>query len=342
MIFLDYYQQFYENIFFPKLEELGIKVVFILGDTFDRRKYVNFFTLARTKEMFFDKLKAMGVTVYMLAGNHDVFYKNTNEVNSVSLLLNEYDNLNIIDTPQTIHVNYENVQHDVCMIPWICADNYNNCLSEIQNTPAQICMGHFEISGFSMYRGMPCEEGLDRKLFRKFDMTFSGHYHHKSSADDIHYVGNPYELTWQDYKDPRGFHIFDLNTRELEFVKNEYSIFYKLEYNDKDLPVSEITNQDFSMYKDKYIKVIVANKTNPFLFDTFINKLYNVNPADLTIVEEFADDFEFEDDVIDEAEDTITILNKYVDGLTSENMDKSRLKYIMQNLYNEALSVEVT
>ena len=82
-IFLDYYEEFYSNVFFPKLEEEGIQTLFMLGDTFDRRKYLNFYTLKRAKEMFFDPLAYMGIDVHILAGNHDTYFKNTNDVNSV-------------------------------------------------------------------------------------------------------------------------------------------------------------------------------------------------------------------------------------------------------------------
>ena len=88
----------------PEKEE--IKTLLILGDTFDRRKYVNFFSLKRSKEMFFNPLAEMDIKVHMLAGNHDTYFKNTNNVNSVDLLLGEYPNINIIDSPQTIHLNY--------------------------------------------------------------------------------------------------------------------------------------------------------------------------------------------------------------------------------------------
>ena len=227
------------------------------------------------------------------------------------------------------------------MIPWICADNYADCLDEIKSTPAEICMGHFEISGFQMHKGMPSDEGLDRAMFRKFDMTLSGHYHHKSNADGIHYLGNPYEMTWQDYNDTKGFHIMDLNSRELKFIENPYEMFHRIAYDDKVTTIQEITSADYSNYTDKYLKVVVVNKTNPFLFDMFVNKLYNVNPVDLQIVEDFTDTFEFEEgDIVNEAEDTLTILNKYVDGLTSENLDSTKLKTIMRDLYNEALNLE--
>jgi DNA repair exonuclease SbcCD nuclease subunit len=335
--FLDYYERFYRDTFFSTLDEHGIDTVLILGDTFDRRKYINFFTLKRSREMFFDKLYAKGIQVYMLAGNHDTYFKNTNDVNSVDLLLQEYSNINVISKPTVIDVKNTNI----CMVPWVCPENYNDCMDIISNTDADICMGHFEIQGFAMHRGMPSQEGLSRELFRKFDFTFSGHYHHRSSSDGIHYLGNPYELTWQDYNDDRGFHIFDLGTRDLTFIKNPNVMFHRIIYDDKVESITEINNKDLSKYTNTYVKVVVVNKTNPYLFDKFMNNLYNVNPVDITIAEDFTDLTEgVEDDMVDQAEDTITIINKFVDGIQEEHIDNEKLKTVMRELYVEALNQE--
>lgn len=335
--FLDYYEKFYNDTFFPTLIEQGIDTVLILGDTFDRRKYVNFFTLKRTKEMFFDKLANHRITVHMLAGNHDTYFKNTNDVNSVDLLLCEYNNVNVIDTPQTIQVK----DTSICMMPWICPENYEESMEVLKNTEADVCMGHFEIAGFAMHRGMPSLEGLNRELFRRFNCVFSGHYHHRSSSDNITYLGNPYELTWQDYNDPRGFHIFDLATNDLEFVVNPNVMFHRIVYDDKENTITEINSKDLTRYTNTYVKVVVINKTNPYLFDKFMANLYDVNPIDVTIAEDFADLTEgVEDDMIDQAEDTITIINKFVDGIQEEHIDNDRLKTVLKELYVEALNQE--
>lgn len=338
-IFLDFYQKFYDEIFFPRLKKENVDAVLILGDTFDRRKYMNFYTLKRAKEMFFEPLAQLGVDVHILAGNHDTYFKNTNDVNSVDLLLNEYGaNFNVIDHPQDIYVG----PHKICMMPWICAENYESSMRLLQQTDASICCGHFEIDGFQMYRGMPAHEGLKRELFRKFDFTFSGHYHHKSNADSIFYLGNPYQLTWQDYGDNRGFHIFDLDKRNLEFVENTNVIFHRVTYDDKEETIKEIDGKDLTGYKNCYIKVVVMNKTNPYLFDKFMNNLYNVNPADITIVEDFSELGEgLEDEMVDQAEDTLTILGKYIDSVEESNIDNVKLKKLMKELYVEALNTDV-
>ena len=337
--FLDYYEKFYKDTFFPTIDRNGINTVLILGDTFDRRKYVNFYSLKRTKEMFFDELIKRNIQVHMLAGNHDTYFKNTNNVNSVDLLLKEYTNINVIDKPTTIWL--DNEKYPICMIPWICPDNHDDSMFVLSDTDANICMGHLEVAGFAMHRGMPSHEGLDRGIFKKFDVVFSGHYHHRSNQDNIRYLGNPYELTWQDYNDPRGFHLFNVDTLDLEFIENTNVMFHRITYDDKENTISEMLAKELDKYTGTYVKVVVVNKINPHLFDRFMDKLYKVNPIDITIAEDFADLTEgVDDDMINEAEDTITIINKFVDGISEEHIDNDKLKTVLKELYVEALNLE--
>ena len=333
--FLDFYEKFYDETFFPAIDAAGITTLLILGDTFDRRKYVNFYSLQRAKKMFFDKLHGRKIQVHMLVGNHDTYYKNTNDVNSPRLVLEEYDNINIIKNPTTIQID----DTSICMMPWICAENYSDSMSTLKDTNATICMGHFEIEGFQMYRGAPSQEGLEPKMFNKFDVVFSGHYHHKSSRANIHYLGNPYELTWQDYDDPRGFHLFDLKTHELEFIQNPNKIFKKLVYDDKVDDIKAVTSMDLSHLKTSYVKVVVVNKTNPYLFDTLINRLYQIGPIDISIAEDFTEQDDLNEQDVNQTEDTTTILNKYVDNLTTD-LQKDKVKAILRELYIEALNEE--
>jgi len=331
--FLDFFEKFYDNTFFPALDANAIDTVLVLGDTFDRRKYVNFYALDRAKKMFFDKLEERGIRVHMLAGNHDTYYKNTNEVNSPDLLLVEYGNIDVISKPETIVIDGTSI----CMMPWICPENYQESLDHITNTKAEICMGHFEIAGFAMHRGMESHDGLAKETFQKFDLVFSGHYHHRSSDKHIHYLGNPYELTWQDYNDPRGFHLFDLDTRELEFICNPYRMFERIEYNDKD---QEPIDLDSLELEQKYVKLVVVNKADFYKFDKFIQKLYNKGCHEIKIIEDMS---EFQDGEIGEEinlEDTLSVLSHYVDSIETD-VDKEQIKTYMRTLYTEAVNIEV-
>ena len=307
-----------------------------MGDLFDRRKYINFNSLHLCRQYFFDRCQILGIKVHTLLGNHDVAFKNTLEVNSTGLLLNEYENVEYYDDFQT--VDFDGVSIDV--VPWICANNEKETFESMKESKAQICFGHFEIAGFEMDRGNVCDTGLDKKLLSKYDMVLSGHFHHKSSQGNVTYVGTPYEMTWSDYNDPKGFHIFDTETRELEFVKNPYAMFNKVVYDDANTDFEYWNNYDFSSLKDTYVKVVVLNKQNPFLFDHVIDKIYKMSVSDLSIVEDFSDTIILDDDIIDQAEDTITILNKYIDNLELD-VSSDKLKTIMRELYIEALNTEV-
>ena len=331
--FLDFYQKFYDNIFFPTLIDSGIDTVLVLGDTYDRRKYVNFYALQRAKDMFFDRLRDNNITVHMLAGNHDTYFKNTNDVNSPDLLLREYSNINVIDSPVTITVD----DTDICMMPWICPENYQESLDEIKNTKADICMGHFEITGFSMYRGMESHDGLGKETFDKFDLVFSGHYHHKSDDGHIYYLGNPYELTWSDYNDPRGFHLFDLETRGLEFIDNPYRMFERIEYDDKD---TDPVDLDLLEIKDMYVKLVVVNKTDYYKFDKFVQKLYNKGCHEIKIIEDMSEFTEGEVGEEINLEDTMSVLSNYIDSIETD-VNKEQVKTFMRSLYTEAVNIEV-
>ena len=332
-IFHAAFKKFYSDVFFKELEARNINTVIQLGDLWDRRKYINFQTLAYSKEYFFEPLKAKNINMVTLLGNHDVTYKNTLEVNSSILLLKEYDNITVIKNPQTLEFD----ETSICFIPWICADNADECKSEMTKTKAEICVGHLEIAGFEMYRGHPSDEGTSSSEFSKFDMVFSGHFHHRSTKGNIWYLGTPYEMTWQDYADQKGFHIFDTETRSLEFIPNPYSSFCRLEYDDKDKEIQKLENLDL---EGMFVKVVVLNKTDYYKFDSFINELSTKGCADIKIVENLA---EFQDGEIDDnidLEDTQNILSNYIDSLETD-IDKDKVKKFMKTLYVEALNVEI-
>jgi predicted phosphodiesterase len=330
--FHNHYRDFYLNTFFPYLLENNIKTIFQLGDLFDRRKYISFQTLALCRKYFFEQFSKYNIECHTLLGNHDIFFKNTLEVNSPQLLLGDYeDNIFIYNEP----CEWQGID----IIPWICKDNEQEVMRFITNSSNQVCFGHFELAGFEMDRGNICHEGMDADLLKKYDTVLSGHFHHKSSKGNITYVGTPGEMTWADYNDERGFHIFDTETRELTFISNPNKMFFKIKYNDDELYYNDIVNADYSYLTGKYVKVVVEKRNNSFLFDTLIDTLTKVTPQELSVVEDFSEITSAEDVDIDQAEDTMTILNKYVDGLTLP-VESDRIKTVLREVYNEAMSME--
>ena len=338
--FHNFFEKFYENTFFPYLIKNNIDTVFQLGDLFDRRKYINFNSLYLCRKYFFDKLRDNNIKMYTLLGNHDISYKNTLKVNSSELLLKEYKNV-------TVYNDYAQVEFDgmkVDVIPWICKENEKQIFESMKTSSSDICFGHFDIDGFEMYRGNKCLGGLNRNIFNKYDMVLTGHFHHRSNDGQIYYVGTPCEMMWSDYNDTKGFHILDTETREMEFVANPYQMFHRIRYDDSQTNFDHWKKFNYNKTKDSYVKVVVLNKQNPFLFDTVIDNFYKDEVADMSIVEDFSDmNFGVDKDIINQAEDTITILSKYIDDNSNGLVeDPNKLKNLMKELYVDAMNEERT
>jgi DNA repair exonuclease SbcCD nuclease subunit len=324
----DYFELFYKNVFFPTLEEHKIETVIHMGDAFDSRKSIDYQSLEWAKRVVFDPLKQYNV--HMIVGNHDCYLKNSNHINSPDLLLKDYPNIKTYSSPTNIKLG----ELDICFIPWICSENFDETLKVIDNTKANILMGHLELNGFKVNKHLVMENhGLDAKIFKKFKKVFSGHYHTRSDNGKIFYLGNPYEMYWSDVNDTRGFHIFDTKTLEHTPINNQYKLFYNIYYDD-----TPHQSFDVSKYVNKIVKVIVKQKSNPKDFEKFIDKLYKIGVQELKIVENF-EIIENQDFVIDEEENTISILNRYIDE-SEFSYDKNTIKTIFQNLYKQASEVE--
>jgi len=337
-LMLDCMKKFLDEHFFSYIDAHNISCVAHLGDLVDRRKYININTARRLREDFLDKLESRNLDVHIIAGNHDTYFKNTNNVNALNeLVRNQYPSFKIYDRFAT-PVEFDGVQ--IIMLPWLCDDNRDSNMRICNESNSQILFGHLELSGFEMYRGGGACHGDDPSLFNRFDIICSGHYHHRSSNGTVFYLGSPCEFTWSDFADPKGFHIFDTQTRELTFIKNPITMFDKIFYDDLNKTMDEILDFDPSTYENKYLKVIVKNKVNPYWFDVMIEKIDKVGIAEMQVVEDHLNlNLEEDTDIINEAEDTMTILRKYLNSM-NPNADKNRVESIVTNLYIKAQNIE--
>ena len=323
----DYFELFYRDVFFPSLEEHQIDTVIHMGDIFDSRKAIDLQTLEWSKRVILEPLKKY--KVYLTIGNHDCYYKNTNNVNSPELLLRNYPNIEVHTKATEVIID----KLKILFLPWINSENFEETEKLIKKTKAKVAMGHLEVNGFKATRGHMMENGMDAKVFNKFEKVYSGHFHTRSNDGKIYYLGNPYEMFWNDVNDKRGFHIFDTKTLEHTPIDNPYRLFYNIYYDDTNYKLFNT-----SLYKNKIVKVIVRQKSKLEEFDKFIDKLYAAGVQDLKIVENFEIQ---ENDVfdIDEDENTISILNRYIDE-SDFSFDKNTIKNIFQDLYKQACEVE--
>jgi DNA repair exonuclease SbcCD nuclease subunit len=335
-VFLDHQEKFFNEVFFPYLDEHNIKIVLDLGDTFDRRKFINYVTLDRGKKFFFDQLAKRNIEYHAIVGNHSVYYTNTNEINSMELLLQEYNNFHIYQgEPKELTFGSTNI----IMVPWITKTNSDVAMKAISESKAHICMGHFAIQGFEMMKGSINDHGLTRDIFGHYEQVYSGHFHHPSEYGNISYLGAPYEMTWSDYQGKRGFRILDTETRELEWILNPFQIYHKIDYDDTDMTIEDIANLNTDNIKDAFIKVIVKTRSNPYIYDLFLNRLTDSGAADVKSIE---DSLNLEeagvDEILDETKDTKDILHTYIESLDTK-VDKSHIKLLIDELYIEAQQI---
>ena len=325
-LFQDYFELFYRDLFFPTLEKEGITTVIHMGDAFDSRKSIDYQSLEWTKRVVLDPLSKYDV--HLVTGNHDIYYKNTNSVNSPGLLLSGYKNIKVYTECDEIKLDGD----PFLLLPWINVENYEKTLLKIKETKSQVALGHLELNGFYAHRGHVMEDGMDVDSFKKFEKVFSGHYHTRSDDGKIFYLGNTYEMFWNDVNDTRGFTIFDTKTLEHTHVNNPYKLFHNIYYEDTNYKLF-----DTSQYENKIVKVIIRKKTNNKQYEKFIDKLYSSGVAELKIVENHDFTCWYDKESFDayESEDTLSILNRYIEESEIE-LDKSKVQSIISSIYQEA------
>ena len=334
-IFIDYQEKFYTEVFFPYLLENDIKHIIHLGDYYEHRRFINFKALSANRKHFLDKLREYGMTMDIIPGNHDVYYKNTNDLNSLKELLGHYMNeVTIIHDPAVLE--YDGLKFG--FVPWINNQNETECLDFLANCKADVIGGHFELNGFDVMRGLAHHGGMSADVLRRFDLVLSGHFHAKSNQGNIHYLGSQMEFFWNDAGDDKHFHILDTDTRELLPIRNPITLYEKIYYDDEKVDYSEY---DTSHLNDKFVKVVVINKADTFTFDRFLDRIQQQKIYDLKIQENL-NEF-IGTNVADsglEVEDTSELLSAYVDNVET-NLDKDRLKSELMDLMTEAETFEI-
>lgn len=326
-IFYKLFRKFYTEEFIPFLIENEIKTVFVLGDFFDRRKFINFESLKLAREVFFNPLRDLGIRVHAIVGNHDVMYKNTNKVNSMDLLVSEHNYNNVTVYSEPTEVIVDDVK--VLMVPWINNENYSKTIDLIRNSEARYVFSHLEMKGFEYHKGMVSEHGhCDADLLSKYEYVFSGHYHHRSSRGNIHYLGTAYEMNWSDYNDPKGFHKFD---GDLHFIENKEKTFIRLVYNDS-VDIEKVINS-LGNFEDKFVKIVIQRKDQPIMFERFVDKITETGPSDVNIIDE-TNNVRLNSELCDVVpQDTLEVIKNFIYNELQTDLSQDKLMRKLQELY---------
>lgn len=328
---LDNQTKFYEKVFFPTIDELGIKHIIDLGDTFDKRKQVNISTLNTARKVYFDPLKERGVHSDILIGNHTAYYRNSNKINTIDKVLDSYFDCIDVVSDHPVVKNYDGL--DIMLMPWINQENLDSCLSAIKNPKADILMAHLEIEGFTMQRGTVCKHGMKASSFKRFDKVYTGHFHSPSTQGNIQYLGSPYETTWADYGDVKGFHILDTDTRQLKMIINPYGLHKKIDFEDMD-------NIKADDVEGAIVRLVVNHPTKKTQIDEAVDFLTKSRVVEVKVVDLSALKPTTSGKVLDveSLSSTEKMISDYVDEM-DDSKPKTDIKSFLNELHKEALSL---
>lgn len=182
-----------------------------MGDWFDHRNAINISTLNYSYKAV-SLINTLGLPVYFLVGNHDLYQRHTRDVHSLPYI-NEFENFHLIDKPEWV----ENGDVKILMLPFIFEEEYTTLLSEINKS--DVIYGHLELKGFVLTgTHNVLEHGPDHTLFLNPKKIFTGHFHKRQNKDNVHYIGNAYPLNYSDANDvERGFATYEYATDEVVF-----------------------------------------------------------------------------------------------------------------------------
>ena len=256
--------------FKKQLKEKGIKDIVICGDINNDRNEIPLSSMCVVNKVF-NMLKEFNI--FVLVGNHDAYYRDRSDINSIALL-DGWDNITVLDDV----VTFDQFDNKITFAPW-AAD-----LERIP--PSDIVFGHFGITGFKMSKGKICAEGINSNdIIDKGNLVISGHFHlreeRKYRNGTILYLGSPYELSWGECGDPKGFYIVDLISKKFDFMENTVSPKHKKIRLSELLATKKITKDIKKEFPGNFISFIVDQDVNTDKIDALVNRLSALKPISI-------------------------------------------------------------
>ena len=319
--------RFYREQLVPFMLERKICTILHAGDFFDKRQFITLKTMYACRE-FIELLASNDISMNLICGNHDVLYRDTNDVNSPEIML-DHTNLSVFTQPK----EFDNI----LMVPWINSKNAVEFLDIMRESKAKICIGHFEIAGFEMHKGSVCEHGMDAALFNRFDVVLSGHFHTRSTKGNITYLGSPFEMTWSDFDDQKYFYVLDSETGELEAIPVKERMFYRINWNKDEMTCVPEWPESF---QGKHVRVVADRREAAYSFDAWLSTIAQQNPADLQVVDvqvEISQDVQTL--IAESTKSNLDLIMEFIEASGHDEQTRQMLTQHMTELYYECNSL---
>ena len=254
------------------LKSKGVEDIIISGDFFHYRDEIAVNTIHFATEVL---NLWRDFNIIMLVGNHDAYYKDRSDVNSLSILAG-WDNIRIISEIETHKI----LDKQVTFCPWGCN------ISDIPKS--DIIFGHFEIQNFKQNSFKICSTGIrSGDILDKSSLIISGHFHLRDERvydnGRILYLGNPFQMDFGDIDGTKGYYILDLKTLQYEFTENTLSPQHKKIYLSDLVTDGKITKRTKRQFDNNFIRFIVDKNVSPDEIDLILQKLYTLSPLSINV-----------------------------------------------------------
>jgi DNA repair exonuclease SbcCD nuclease subunit len=215
------------NYFLKKIEDEGFNpetdILVQVGDWNHVRESTNTRIYKLSLKIADEISKKFKRGVFVILGNHDVYYKDRTDTHSLEGFDKMYKNFHIYEKPEILTIN----SHKFLMLPWI--ENLTELKSQIQkHSSAKYVFCHADVKGFNLNKVTKLEHGLEHGDIQSFSRIYSGHIHIRQEKGNVLYVGTPYEMDRGDRGNIKGFYVLDVSGKEVKekFVPNEISPRY--------------------------------------------------------------------------------------------------------------------
>ncbi len=192
--------------------------------------------------------------IHILVGNHDLWNKGTNDVNSVRIFSYISDNIHVYEKPTTLTFG----DTKIGIIPWV--EKRLDMIEEISKLNVDYLLCHSDLNGCKMHLNSVSHRNVDKidvENFSKFKQVFSGHIHITQISKNFRFIGSLYQMDRNDIGDQKGITILDLATGGVQFEPNLLSPVFKKVYVREE---GDIESLDLIKNTKDYIDLIISNK----------------------------------------------------------------------------------
>jgi DNA repair exonuclease SbcCD nuclease subunit len=333
---IDIHREFFFEWFIPLCRKNYRKgdCLVHLGDVFDSRQSLNLKVLNLGIEIFEALSEIFHDGIYIICGNHDIYGKNSNDINSLKAL-KWIPGISIYEEPISIKFGEKNV----FMMPWRKDhEEESTCLKSTDPHDYLFC--HTDIRGLMFNKFTKIDEGISYQDLDKFERVYSGHVHYAQKYGKVRMLGSPYQLTRSDTENTKGITILDFTSGEEQFFENTISPRFIR------IPFEKVLNStpmelDF-LFQNNLVDILIdpqiAVKCPLGILSDMVTSPIKITFTPVSNIEEAVDSEDFIFDLDGKNFSILELVSEYLKSTNFEEDKKEKIFKTIKILYSKVSS----